>query len=112
MTAAAVATIQYSRFVTHPITQGMALALTVISSTIVLGLFVSTCFHAFVWGGLFPNDMAIAITCKKRRGKKKLKESDSTSSSDMGIDLGEAAKPVDGPVSDLDGNYKESPLGK
>ncbi|KAK8945037.1 Guard cell S-type anion channel SLAC1 [Platanthera zijinensis] len=65
MTMVSVATIRYAEEVPTVITKGLALVLTFISSTIVLLLFVSTLLHGFVWGSLFPNDPAIAISRSK-----------------------------------------------
>eukprot|EP01018_Ginkgo_biloba_P007693 Gb_39068 [translate_table: standard] len=45
MTAASTATIRYSEQVTHPLTQGLAIALSVISTTTVFCLFVTTLMH-------------------------------------------------------------------
>nr|UWV48920.1 slow anion channel-associated 1a [Ginkgo biloba] len=69
MTAASVATVRYSNTVTSPATQGLALILSLISSTTVFTLFVTTLLHAFVWDSLFPNDLAIAITHRRNKPK-------------------------------------------
>ncbi|CAJ1952980.1 unnamed protein product [Sphenostylis stenocarpa] len=45
--------------------------LTLISTLIVTALLVSTILHAFVYKDLFPNDLAIAISSRKRRPQKK-----------------------------------------
>lgn len=70
MTTASVATIKYAENVPGVLSQGLALALSFMSSTMVLVLLVSTLLHAFVWHTLFPNDLAIAIT-KRRFVKEK-----------------------------------------
>ncbi|KAK7330713.1 hypothetical protein VNO77_24911 [Canavalia gladiata] len=70
MTTVSVATIKYAEQVPSIISKCLALGLALMSSTMVSVLFVSTLLHAFVWHTLFPNDLAIAIT-KRRRGKEK-----------------------------------------
>ncbi|KAJ6714567.1 hypothetical protein OIU85_026105 [Salix viminalis] len=70
MTTASVATIKYAENVPGVLSKGLALALSFMSSTMVLVLLVSTLLHAFVWHTLFPNDLAIAIT-KRRFVKEK-----------------------------------------
>lgn len=70
MTASAIATINYAVEVRHPITQGMAVMLSCISSVVVMSVFISTVYH-IMKGTLFPNDVAIAITRKPRRRKQK-----------------------------------------
>lgn len=73
MTGAAVATIKYSNKIRHPITQSLAVTLSLISSLTVFSLLLTTILHAFVWGTLFPNDISIAITHKKKKSKKNKK---------------------------------------
>ncbi|GFS34260.1 C4-dicarboxylate transporter/malic acid transport protein [Actinidia rufa] len=68
MTTASLATIKYAEHVPSVITKGLALTLSLMSSTMVSVLFISTLLHAFLWHTLFPNDLAIAIT-KRRHGK-------------------------------------------
>ncbi|KAJ6840176.1 putative guard cell S-type anion channel SLAC1 [Iris pallida] len=68
MTTVSLATIKYAEEVPCFFTKGLALSLTVLSSTIVSLLLVSTLLHAFVWRSLFPNDLAIAITKNKATG--------------------------------------------
>ncbi|KAH7440401.1 hypothetical protein KP509_04G105500 [Ceratopteris richardii] len=68
MTASAIATINYAGEVRHPITKGMAVMLSFISSTVVLSVFISTLYHV-IRGKLFPNDEAIAITIKRNKKK-------------------------------------------
>ncbi|KZV19453.1 hypothetical protein F511_08794 [Dorcoceras hygrometricum] len=65
MTTASIATIKYAEQVPSVISQGLALTLSFMSSTMVFILFISTILHALVWKTLFPNDLAIAITKKK-----------------------------------------------
>lgn len=70
MTTASIATIKYAEEAPTVISKGLAMALSLMSSTMVAIMFVSTLLHAFVWHTLFPNDLAIAIT-KRRQGKEK-----------------------------------------
>ncbi|CAM6051018.1 unnamed protein product [Sphagnum compactum] len=65
MTAAAIASVQYTTAANSWITQGLAIILSVTASITVFILFCSTILHAIVWKSLFPNDLAIAITVKK-----------------------------------------------
>ena len=65
MTAASIASIQYSHVAPSVITRALALVLSFVSSATVFTLFCSTLLHAFVWHTLFPNDLAIAITAYK-----------------------------------------------
>ncbi len=65
MTAAAIASVQYTTAANSWITQGLAIILSVTASITVFILFCSTILHAIVWKSLFPNDLAIAITMKK-----------------------------------------------
>lgn len=76
MTGAAVATIKYSNKIRHPITQSLAVTLSIISSLTVFSLLLTTILHAFVWGTLFPNDISIAITHKKHKSKKNKKSAE------------------------------------
>ncbi|KAJ7534833.1 hypothetical protein O6H91_12G006100 [Diphasiastrum complanatum] len=73
MTAASIATIHYSNKVTTPITQALAILFSCVSTTVVFTLFLLTLFHTFVWGTLFPNDLAIAIAPKRHKTKHKSK---------------------------------------
>ncbi|XP_073302422.1 guard cell S-type anion channel SLAC1 [Primulina huaijiensis] len=70
MTTASIATIKYAEQVPSVISQGLALTLSFLSSTMVFILFFSTILHALVWKTLFPNDLAIAIT-KRKVGREK-----------------------------------------
>lgn len=67
MTTASLATIKYAEAVPSFFSKGLALSLSLMSSTMVSLLLVSTLLHAFVWKSLFPNDLAIAITITKDR---------------------------------------------
>ncbi|KAG4388210.1 hypothetical protein GLYMA_09G126900v4 [Glycine max] len=71
MTGAAIATVRYSNQVTNPVTKTLCVILSLISTLIVIALLVSTILHAFVFKNLFPNDLAIAISYRKRRPQKK-----------------------------------------
>lgn len=67
MTGAAIATIRYSVQVTNMVTKILCVTLSLISILIVLALLVTTIIHAFVLHDLFPNDIAIAISDRKRK---------------------------------------------
>lgn len=67
MTTASVAAIKYAEAVPCFFSKGLAMSLSLLSSTIVAVLFVSTLLHALWWRTLFPNDLAIAITKNKNR---------------------------------------------
>ncbi|XP_020221903.1 S-type anion channel SLAH3 [Cajanus cajan] len=71
MTGAAIATVRYSNQVTNAVTKTLCVILSLISTFIVIALLVSTILHAFVFKNLFPNDLAIAISDRKRRPQKK-----------------------------------------
>ncbi|GAB2274070.1 Guard cell S-type anion channel slac1, variant 3 [Dionaea muscipula] len=73
MTTASLATIKYAEQVPSLVSKAMAITLSFMSSTMVSVLFVSTLLHAFVWHTLFPNDLAIAITKRKKQGKDRKK---------------------------------------
>lgn len=68
MTGAALATIRYSDVVTNPVTKSLTLILCFVATLTVAALFVTTIIHAFVLRDLFPNDVAIAIS-ERRRSK-------------------------------------------
>ncbi|CAL9133744.1 unnamed protein product [Musa acuminata var. zebrina] len=70
MTTASLATIKYAESAPCFVSRGLALSLSLMSSTMVSLLFVSTLLHAFVWRSLFPNDLAIAITKSRNGGAK------------------------------------------
>jgi capsular polysaccharide biosynthesis protein len=71
MTGAAIATIRYSNQVPNIVTKSLCVALALISTFTVMALLVSTILHAFVFKDLFPNDIAIAISDRKRKSHKK-----------------------------------------
>ncbi|KAF7813019.1 S-type anion channel SLAH3 [Senna tora] len=71
MTGAAIATIRYSNEVTNVVTKALCVILGLISTLIVFSLLASTILHAFVLKDLFPNDIAIAISDRKRKPHKK-----------------------------------------
>ncbi|KAK7391308.1 hypothetical protein VNO78_19722 [Psophocarpus tetragonolobus] len=66
MTAAAIATITYTSQVTNVLTQTLCVILSLISTFTVTAVLVSTIVHAFVLRDLFPNDLAIATSERKR----------------------------------------------
>uniref|UniRef100_A0ACD5UUJ0 Uncharacterized protein n=1 Tax=Avena sativa TaxID=4498 RepID=A0ACD5UUJ0_AVESA len=68
MTTASLATVKYAEAVPCFMTRALALSLSLMSTTMVSLLLVSTLLHAFVWGSLFPNDLAIAITKDRQNG--------------------------------------------
>ncbi|KAH7433139.1 hypothetical protein KP509_07G056000 [Ceratopteris richardii] len=70
MTASAIATINYSVQVPHPITKVMAVVLSIISTIVVGSVFVTTVVTA-IRGRLFPNDVAIAISAKRHKRRHK-----------------------------------------
>ncbi|KAJ1702267.1 hypothetical protein LUZ63_002046 [Rhynchospora breviuscula] len=75
MTTASLASIRYAEEAPCFFSKGLALGLSMTSSTMVALLFVSTLLHAFVWRSLFPNDLAIAITKDKNNAGKQGKKS-------------------------------------
>ncbi|KAH9311127.1 hypothetical protein KI387_026162, partial [Taxus chinensis] len=72
MTSVSIATIRYSQQVTHPLTQGLAVLLSLVATITVASLFVTTLLHAFFWKTLFPNDMTKAATTNRTFKKKKI----------------------------------------
>ncbi|XP_068665829.1 S-type anion channel SLAH2-like [Aristolochia californica] len=70
MTGAAIATIKYSAEVQNPVTQALSTVLSAASTFTVTALLVTTVVHAFVLRDLFPNDIAIAISHRRPKGKK------------------------------------------
>ncbi|KAJ7524962.1 hypothetical protein O6H91_17G029700 [Diphasiastrum complanatum] len=68
MAAASIATIHYSEKVPCLITQGLATALSFLSAAMVFTIFLSTC-RTCILADFFPNDVAIAITRKRRKLK-------------------------------------------
>lgn len=71
MTAAAIATISYSNEVTNVVTQTLSVILSLISTFTVTAVLVRTIVHAFVLRDLFPNDLAIATSERKRKARSK-----------------------------------------
>lgn len=71
MTGAAIATIRYSNQVPNVVTKTLCVVLALISTFTVTALLVSTMLHAFVFRDLFLNDIAIAISDRKRKPHKK-----------------------------------------
>ncbi|KAJ7974112.1 S-type anion channel [Quillaja saponaria] len=71
MTGAAIATIRYSNEITNPVTRALSVILSSISTLIVTALLISTLLHAFVLRDLFPNDIPIAISDRKRKPQRK-----------------------------------------
>lgn len=71
MTGVSIASIKYSNEVQNPLTQGLSITLSSISTLTVTALLVSTVVHAFVLRDLFPNDIAIAIAERRPIGNNK-----------------------------------------
>ncbi|XP_010915756.1 S-type anion channel SLAH2 isoform X1 [Elaeis guineensis] len=71
MTGASIATIRYSAEVKNVFTQSLSVALSGISALTVIALLVSTIIHAFVLNDLFPNDISIAISDRRPKGRKR-----------------------------------------
>ncbi|KAJ4950343.1 hypothetical protein NE237_027175 [Protea cynaroides] len=94
MTGASIAAIRYSNEVTNLVTQILSVVLSGISIFTVMALLITTILHAFVLRDLFPNDIAIAISEKRRpkaEGKKRFHlPSESTDAKDIDASL----KPV------------------
>ncbi|CAD6233571.1 unnamed protein product [Miscanthus lutarioriparius] len=98
MTSAAIASIRYSSEVKNAFTQCMCIGLSAAATLAVAALFLTTVLHAVVHRDLFPNDISIAITERRRSkplvgekmllrlrsagGRKKLKQVLSTAPSD------------------------------
>ncbi|KAH0449656.1 hypothetical protein IEQ34_020348 [Dendrobium chrysotoxum] len=82
MTGAAIATITYTAEVSNILTKTLAITLSTISTLTVSALLISTILHAFVFHNLFPNDIAIAITYKRPKSRKKQYSHHRTQSSD------------------------------
>lgn len=61
MTSASISTIRYATKVKNPFTQSMSIALSSISTVIVVTLILLTIFHGLVLRDLFPNDMSITV---------------------------------------------------
>jgi tellurite resistance protein TehA-like permease len=98
MTSAAIASIRYSSEVKNAFTQCMCIGLSAAATLAVAALFLTTVLHAVVHRDLFPNDISIAITERRRSkpligekmllrlrtagGSRKLKQALSTAPSD------------------------------
>ncbi|XP_072973020.1 S-type anion channel SLAH2-like isoform X2 [Typha angustifolia] len=72
MTAAAVATVEYSAQITNTFTRSLSIGFSAISTFAVIAVLMLTIYHAFVLNDLFPNDIAIANTKKRSKLCKKL----------------------------------------
>lgn len=70
MTTASLATIKYAEQEPSPISKGLAVTLSLLSSAMVSALLILTLLHAVLWKSLFPNDVAIAITKKRSNALK------------------------------------------
>lgn len=68
MTGASIATIAYSREVRNPLTQGLSVALSSVSTITVTVLLVTTILYAFWFKKLFPNDDLIGVMKHKKTG--------------------------------------------
>ncbi|KAL9240500.1 hypothetical protein vseg_014710 [Gypsophila vaccaria] len=71
MTGAAIATIRYSNEVPNWVSRTLALVLSAVSTLTVTALLVTTLLHAFVLRNLFPNDIAIAISDRPPKPRKR-----------------------------------------
>ncbi|XP_008673492.1 S-type anion channel SLAH3 isoform X2 [Zea mays] len=104
MTSAAIASIRYSSEVKNAFTQCMCIGLAAAATLAVAALFLATLLHAVVYRDLFPNDISIAITERRRskplvgekmllrlRSGKKVQQALSTAPADAAADL-EAAR--------------------
>ncbi|XP_024515181.1 S-type anion channel SLAH2 isoform X2 [Selaginella moellendorffii] len=70
--AAAIATIHYYSAVTCTLTRFLVVALSLASVLVVVSIFVTTLACACLYGTLFPNDQAIAITSEQHRKQHQL----------------------------------------
>ncbi|MCO5614295.1 hypothetical protein L7F22_068573 [Adiantum nelumboides] len=70
MTSLANATVQYSVQVRHILTQVLAVTFLAVASLTLWVVFICTILH-IMWGSLFPNDIAIAITNQRSRQRHK-----------------------------------------
>ncbi|KAK3011680.1 hypothetical protein RJ639_010860 [Escallonia herrerae] len=84
MTGASIATIKYSNEVTNIVTKSLSVILCCIATLTVTALLMTTMFHAFVRGELFPNDIAIAISDRKPKAVRKWYHRRSGSSDNKG----------------------------
>ena len=71
MTGAAIATIRYSNEVTNIVTRSLSVTLSAVATFVVTALLITTILHAFVLQDLFPNDIAIAISDRRRKASKR-----------------------------------------
>ncbi|TKY51362.1 S-type anion channel SLAH3 [Spatholobus suberectus] len=71
MTAAAIATVSYSNHVTNVVTQALSVILSLIATFTVTAVLVSTIVHAFVLQDLFPNDLAMDTSERKKKPRRK-----------------------------------------
>jgi len=67
MTSAAIASTRYGSEVKNAFTQCMCIGLTAAATLTVTALFLTTLLHAVVHRDLFPNDISIAITERRRK---------------------------------------------
>ncbi|XP_072991865.1 S-type anion channel SLAH3-like [Typha latifolia] len=72
MTAAAVATVEYSAQITNTFTRSLSIGFSAISTFAVIAVLVSTIYHAFVLHDLFPNDISITIAVANTKKRSKL----------------------------------------
>ncbi|XP_044952668.1 S-type anion channel SLAH2-like [Hordeum vulgare subsp. vulgare] len=67
LTSAALATVLYASEADNMLTRALAVGLAGIATVTVIGVMVSTIYHAFVSKDLFPNDVSIAITTRRSK---------------------------------------------
>lgn len=65
------ATIKYSAEVKNVFTQSLSVVLSGLSALTVIAVLVLTILHAFVLHDLFPNDISIAISDRRPKGRKR-----------------------------------------
>ncbi|XBJ12943.1 hypothetical protein VPH35_017370 [Triticum aestivum] len=70
LTSAALATVLYASEVDNMLTRALAVGLAGIATVTVIGVMVSTVYHAFVSKDIFPNDVCIAITRQRPKFNK------------------------------------------
>ncbi|KAK8970009.1 S-type anion channel SLAH3 [Platanthera guangdongensis] len=73
MAGSAIATIRYTAEVNNVCTRVLSVALSLLSTVTVLMLLINTILHGLVLKDLFPNDITIAISCRKAKSKSKNK---------------------------------------
>lgn len=71
LSGAATAAIKYSNEVTNIVTRSLSITLSAVATFTVAALLITTILHAFVLQDLFPNDIAIAISEKRRKTRKR-----------------------------------------